>query len=719
MTDILIDDVAPLITYQVGATPTSVFAVPFVFFEDADLEVRTAPVATPDELVLLVLDSDYTVAGEGSDDDAARTVTMTAPVTSVIVQIRRNITIERVTDFPSAGPLNIPAINEEFDRVVAIEQELKQLIGEAVPGIDQSAGFSGTSATAVTLGTGSKAFVTQSGKFFGVGAFLLATSNANPTTHYLFGQVTAYNSSTGALTLSVVKVSGGGSRSDWTIRVSGAHTEVSDFTGQYDTLAAAQGATIVENNVALFGETVVNDRLARRFKRVGAAPAHNEKFDDAVGAHFEFFERVVHTTQFGAIGTADDTVVVQKADDYAAATGSILAVASDLTLPRMVKLAAPAILRVKSGLVVPRGNKTLYSDDNWQAAVTDEGAVPDQVLTLKDGVYSNVAQLKMYRPMRIQAENMGGVDMAAPFYMDGLAKVFFKGIDFELVDDLSNIQCSHSEVYLDNCNVSCTVGVVPNTGGYVYATGSEVYIRALADGRTCLLDFTNETTIGSWLYFLYGSVGWITATGGEFIVDIVAPGITVGGVPAGIAVLYALNSGGYFEDVRITGLAGKAGGQTLVQMIRRCGLRISRSDSPTAATDAAQALGLFGASALVKPQHGSQVYASGAASDDLYLNDSTHGFLRSGSEAYIDLSTVDVTNVDKLSEEATANVRKFSAPLPTTVGALMSAATAGAGYRDFVTDANATCAAGIGTTVVGGGANKVPIYSDGTNWKIG
>ena len=55
----------------------------------------------------------------------------------------------------------------------------------------------------------------------------------------------------------------------------------------------------------------------------------------------------------------------------------------------------------------------------------------------------------------------------------------------------------------------------------------------------------------------------------------------------------------------------------------------------------------------------------------------------------------------------------------TTVGALGSASTAGAGARSFVTDANATMAAGIGTAVVGGGANKVPVYSDGTNWLIG
>jgi hypothetical protein len=52
----------------------------------------------------------------------------------------------------------------------------------------------------------------------------------------------------------------------------------------------------------------------------------------------------------------------------------------------------------------------------------------------------------------------------------------------------------------------------------------------------------------------------------------------------------------------------------------------------------------------------------------------------------------------------------------TTVASLPSAATAGASARLFVTDANATTFASI---VAGGGSNGVPVYSDGTNWRIG
>jgi hypothetical protein len=41
------------------------------------------------------------------------------------------------------------------------------------------------------------------------------------------------------------------------------------------------------------------------------------------------------------------------------------------------------------------------------------------------------------------------------------------------------------------------------------------------------------------------------------------------------------------------------------------------------------------------------------------------------------------------------------------------------GKHAYVTDSNAALTAGIGAIVVGGGANIVPVFCDGTNWRIG
>ena len=51
-----------------------------------------------------------------------------------------------------------------------------------------------------------------------------------------------------------------------------------------------------------------------------------------------------------------------------------------------------------------------------------------------------------------------------------------------------------------------------------------------------------------------------------------------------------------------------------------------------------------------------------------------------------------------------------------TVATLPDAASLGAGARAFVIDSSVST---FGTTVAGGGSDKVPVYSDGTDWKVG
>jgi hypothetical protein len=54
-----------------------------------------------------------------------------------------------------------------------------------------------------------------------------------------------------------------------------------------------------------------------------------------------------------------------------------------------------------------------------------------------------------------------------------------------------------------------------------------------------------------------------------------------------------------------------------------------------------------------------------------------------------------------------------------TVAQLPAASTALAGTRSAVSNASAALTAGIGAVVAGGGANIVPVFCDGTNWRIG
>jgi hypothetical protein len=85
-----------------------------------------------------------------------------------------------------------------------------------------SAVVTGTSASSLAIGTGSKAFViaeTNPARGWGVGTRLRATSAANPTTHYMIGIVTAYDGTT--MTMTVDVIAGSGTRADWRISIDG------------------------------------------------------------------------------------------------------------------------------------------------------------------------------------------------------------------------------------------------------------------------------------------------------------------------------------------------------------------------------------------------------------------------------------------------------------------------------------------------------------------
>lgn len=80
-------------------------------------------------------------------------------------------------------------------------------------------GTSATSTTLLAIGTGTKALTVQTGKAFVVGQWVTVTSTATPA-NWMHGQITAYTSGTGALTVNVTAVGGSGTYAAWTIGLS-------------------------------------------------------------------------------------------------------------------------------------------------------------------------------------------------------------------------------------------------------------------------------------------------------------------------------------------------------------------------------------------------------------------------------------------------------------------------------------------------------------------
>lgn len=89
----------------------------------------------------------------------------------------------------------------------------------------------GTSATSNTIGTGSKTFTANTGKSWQLGMTLKVASTSSPT-NYMLGEVTAYNSGTGSLTINMVATQGTGTFTAWTISQSvSLPTAKIDLTG--------------------------------------------------------------------------------------------------------------------------------------------------------------------------------------------------------------------------------------------------------------------------------------------------------------------------------------------------------------------------------------------------------------------------------------------------------------------------------------------------------
>lgn len=104
------------------------------------------------------------------------------------------------------------------------------------------------------------------------------------------------------------------------------------------------------------------------------------------------------------------------------------------------------------------------------------------------------------------------------------------------------------------------------------------------------------------------------------------------------------------------------------------------------------------------------------SADKLIVYSNDNGDARKASintvREFIEGSFVDVA-------AETITLSDYSKVTTKTVANLPSAAIAGAGARAAVTDATQTLTAGIGAIVAGGGANVVPVFCDGTNWRIG
>ena len=120
-----LSDNSPRISYTVASGVTqSSFTVPFEFFEEGDLNVYI-------DGTLKTITTDYTVTGgSGATGSIAMTVVGASGGSTVV--ITRSIPLERTTDFPTSGPFDVTSLNEELDRITAINADLNDEVSRSL-----------------------------------------------------------------------------------------------------------------------------------------------------------------------------------------------------------------------------------------------------------------------------------------------------------------------------------------------------------------------------------------------------------------------------------------------------------------------------------------------------------------------------------------------------------------------------------------------------------
>lgn len=109
-----VSDADPRIGYDVGPAQTT-FVVPFLFFDATDLDVFVNGVQ-------MTLGVDYTVSG--ALNTAGGVITFLTAQAGVTVIIQRAVPIELLTHIPPSGPLDVPAVNFQFSKLVAMLQQI-------------------------------------------------------------------------------------------------------------------------------------------------------------------------------------------------------------------------------------------------------------------------------------------------------------------------------------------------------------------------------------------------------------------------------------------------------------------------------------------------------------------------------------------------------------------------------------------------------------------
>lgn len=219
---------------------------PDVFVSRADAHVAAlAPWTTAANNFATYFDTTYLTSVDAIRDDATTQAT-TATTQAGIATTQAGIATTKATEAQDWATKTSGAVSGgEY----SAKYHAQAAAASAAAAIS-TPGTQATSTTSMTIGIGSKSFtLTQTGKNFVVGQWVSITDTTNPSVNWMSGAITAFNSGTGAITVNVIAINGGGTIATWTVNQATSFNPLPSPTnneGKYLSVDSAASAKYIE-----------------------------------------------------------------------------------------------------------------------------------------------------------------------------------------------------------------------------------------------------------------------------------------------------------------------------------------------------------------------------------------------------------------------------------------------------------------------------------------
>lgn len=190
-------------------------------------------------------------------------------------------------------------------------------------------GTSASSATSLTIGTGSKSLTIETGKQFTIGQTVVIAYTTTPS-NYMVGQITAFTSGTGAMTVNVSSTGGGGTFAAWSVAI----TAVAPVLSVNGSAGAITGLATVTGTETLTNKTLTSPVINQPNIRENLAYI-NTSTTAVAGCGYLLDANIVLTLPSSP--TAGDRVFAQTYGSYLTASigrggQNIMGLAQDMTL---------------------------------------------------------------------------------------------------------------------------------------------------------------------------------------------------------------------------------------------------------------------------------------------------------------------------------------------------------------------------------------------------